>query len=295
MILNTYHTPISIVQRLPNDAYSNCILIFSASFFPGNWPIMKRHCSSLRFGRPANQLVLIYRSPPQNPQKQTTFDIDWMFVRFGGFNPFQRKTDQIGSSNPKFQGEKNEPKHVWKNPWWKGSPHLAKKHHETTFQAFLAFSWICLLKVLGKVTTIFRWFFMESVMRSEVPQHHSSRSKSKRNGRRFAWWWVAAGERPRTGDRVFFLVPEKEGVFFPYNTWMGRKGQHKLTRVVFAFVWKQGFQKWDMQIFTTFLLWGGKDLQTFNDALLLMATSQKYMPENQACELLQFQKESIVF
>lgn len=51
----------------------------------------------------------------------------------------------------------------------------------------------------------------------------------------------------------------------------------------------------DMQIFTTFLLWGGKDLQTFNDALLLMATSQKYMPENQACELLQFQKESIVF
>lgn len=112
-------------------------------------------------------------------------------------------------------------------------------------------------------------------MRSEPPQRHSSRSKSKRNGRRFAWWWVAAGKRPRTGDRVFFGAWKGYVCFFLTTLEWGGRGQHKLTRVVIAFVWKQGFQKW---ICKSSLLLGNDGGRTCK--LSMMHSCQWQLPKN---------------
>lgn len=130
MILNTYHTPIWIVQSLSNDACSNCILMFSAPFFPGNWPIMKRHCSSLRFGRPANQLVFRYPKTPKKHRLES--QIDWMLIQFSDFNPFQKK-NKLDHISPSFRANEhimfvNPPSYennVWKHMILQ-PPHLPK-------------------------------------------------------------------------------------------------------------------------------------------------------------------------
>ena len=183
------------------------------------------------------------------------------------FQPISKKNRSNGSSNPKFQGEKNEPKNVWKNSWWKGSPHLAKKHHETTFQAFwpfLGFAYFVLGKRYKQNSGGFSWWWIFMVESVENPM------KNKSNICNFDEIWgsptplfsfkvqtertpfclvmsCCRRPRPRTGAGVFFFGAWKgEMCFFLTQLEWGGRGQQKLTfgRVVFAFVWKQGFQKW---------------------------------------------------
>lgn len=163
MILNTYHTPIWIVQRLPNDAYSNCILIFSASFFPGTWPIMKRHCSSLRFGRPANQLVFQYRSPPQIRKNKLHSTLTECLSGLVVSTHSKEKQIKLDLPIPSFRARKMNQKMFEKTHDERDPPILQKKHHETTFQA-LSFSWICIFGAWKKIQTYSGGFFM--VMKS---------------------------------------------------------------------------------------------------------------------------------
>ena len=160
MILNTYHTPISIVQRLPNDAYSNCILIFSASFFPGNWPIMKRHCSSLRFGRPANQLVLIYRSPPQIRKNKLHSTLTECLSGLVVSTHSKEKQIKLDLPIPSFRARKMNQNMFEKTHDERDPPILQKnimKQHSRLFWPFLGFACLKCLEKLQPYSGGFSW------------------------------------------------------------------------------------------------------------------------------------------
>ena len=250
MILNTYHTPFWIVQSLSNDAYSNCIWIFSASFFPGNWPIMKRHCSSLRFGRPANQLVFQCRSPGTPPKiRKNKLHSTLTECLSGLVVSTHFKEKQIKwIFQSQVSGREKWTKKCLKKLMMKGIPPSCKKTSWNNIPGFLAFSWICLFCAWKTLQTKFRWLFM-------VMNFHGGirRESHEKQIQYLQLWWdlrlpnttllvqspngtdavllgdelLQASEAENRCRGVFFLVPEKEKCVFSLHNLNGEEGGNR--------------------------------------------------------------------